>query len=106
MHQCQAKDWENPSVISINKRKAHAELRSFTSAEQAWRHFDLPSSADTVAQSPHIYSLNGEDWRFKLHDCPESVPAAFSQLEFEDTTWPKVCASHPFDRSPLLTYGS
>ena len=91
MHQSQPKDWENPSVISINKRKAHAELRSFTSAEQAWRHFDLPTSADTVAQSPRIHSLNGEGWSFKLHNCPEAVPTAFSQREFNDTAWSKVC---------------
>jgi hypothetical protein len=91
MAHLRASDWENPCVIGINKKRPHVQLRSFTHPQQAWRHFDLPASSQTVAQSPRIFSLNGEDWGFKLHGSPEAVPAEFSQQAFqEDGGWSKV----------------
>lgn len=36
-----AVDWENPSVIGINKRAAHAPLRSFANPKQALDHYRL-----------------------------------------------------------------
>lgn len=40
-----AADWENPSVIGINKRAAHAPLRSFSSPSQAADHYRLRSGS-------------------------------------------------------------
>lgn len=37
--------WEDPSVIGINKRRAHVPLRSHTAPEQALRHYALRSGA-------------------------------------------------------------
>lgn len=88
------RDWENPAVVGINKRRAHVPLRSFTAPEQAWQHFALPPEAPTAAASPRLLSLNGGDWRFKLHARPEAVPSAFSQPEFqEDGSWSEVGAA-------------
>ena len=53
-------DWENPSVIGINKEKAHAT-------------FILPSEKST---DPRVVSLNGL-WRFKWSPNPESRPTDF-----------------------------
>lgn len=86
-------DWENPAVIGINKRRAHPQLRSHTSLEEALRHYDLPPGAPTAAAGPRLLSLSGRDWRFKLHPRPEAVPAAFSQPEFvEGGDWSEVRA--------------
>ena len=41
--QAAARDWENPAVIGINKRRAHVPLRSFTAPEQALSHYLLRS---------------------------------------------------------------
>lgn len=88
------RDWENPAVVGINKRRAHVPLRSFTAPEQAWQHFALPPEAPTAAASPRLLSLNGGDWRFKLHARPEAVPPAFIQPEFqEDGSWSEVGAA-------------
>lgn len=42
-HGHQARDWENPAVIGINKRRPHVPLRSFTASEQAVQHYRLRS---------------------------------------------------------------
>ncbi|KAL4457400.1 hypothetical protein ABPG75_012265 [Micractinium tetrahymenae] len=82
-----AADWENPSVIGINKRAAHAPLRSFTSPSQAAEHFRLRSGAST---SPRLLSLNGDAWRFQLFDRPYAVPPGFSEADFDASAWPQV----------------
>ena len=86
------RDWENPCVVGINKRRAHVPLRSFPSAAEAFRHYELPASTPTApTASPRVLSLNGRAWRFKLHGAPEEVPQAFSQPDFvEDGGWAEV----------------
>jgi hypothetical protein len=80
-------DWQNPQVLGINKRKAHAQLRSFTSDEQAFQHFQLRSEGPA---SPNVHSLNGDKWRFSLFDKPAAVPLGFENDAFDDGAWSEV----------------
>ncbi|EMH4163741.1 beta-galactosidase [Pluralibacter gergoviae] len=56
-------DWQNPSIIQINRLAAHAPLCSWRDAVQA--RDDAPSDRRLC--------LNGE-WQFAWFDCPEAVP--------------------------------
>ncbi len=66
----QARDWENPAVIGVNKEKAHAT-------------FVLPSEKAT---DPRVVSLNGL-WRFKWSPNPESRPTEFYQQDYSVDQW-------------------
>ena len=80
-------DWENPAIIGINKRLAHAPLRSFTAPEQALQYYRLLSD---LPPSPRVLSLNSERWRFKLCDRPSEVPPGFQHPAFSDDSWAQV----------------
>ena len=82
-------DWENPSVIGVNKRLAHVPLRSFTAPEQALLYYRLLSD---LPPSPRVLSLNSERWRFKLCDRPSEVPPGFQHPAFSDESWAQVRA--------------
>lgn len=63
-------DWENPSVIGINKEKAHAT-------------FVLPSEKSTDSR---VVSLNGL-WRFKWSPDPDSRPVDFYKQDYSVAAW-------------------
>ncbi len=74
-------DWENPQLVEINKRPAHATLISFEDAQDA---INNPDQA-----SPYYQSLDGE-WQFHFVDKPEMVPNAFHQGKYEELTWAPI----------------
>lgn len=47
-----ARDWENPEVIGINKRRSHVPLRSFTTSEQVFDHYRLRSGMVGLTVGP------------------------------------------------------
>jgi hypothetical protein len=74
-------------VFSINKRKAHVPLRSFTDLRQIYAFYDL------LTPDPHLprqLPLNGDSWRFHLADKPSLVPQRFWEPDFDASTWNKV----------------
>ncbi len=81
-------DWENPSIIGVNKRKAHVPLRSFTDRRQAFRYFRLDDEYTSV--SPRRIFLNDKDWVFQLVDRPSKVPQNFWDASFDVSSWDKV----------------
>jgi beta-galactosidase len=66
----QVHDWENPSVIGINKEKAHAT-------------FVLPSEKTSDSR---VISLNGM-WRFKWSPDPDSRPVDFYKQDYSVADW-------------------
>ena len=66
----QVHDWENPSVIEINKEKSHASIV-------------LPSEK---AGDFRVVSLNGQ-WHFKWSPDPESRPMEFYKQEYSVAQW-------------------
>ena len=83
----QVADWQNSSVIEINKRRAHVPLKSYTSPSQPLQHY---ASISATPASPRVLVLNGEHWRFKLFDRPEDVPQAFHDPQHPDQDWAQV----------------
>ena len=71
--QAQMPDWENPSVLGINKLPYHATLQ-------------LPSKQKTHKE---IISLDGE-WLFHWSRNPEERPVDFYRDDYDATGWDKV----------------
>lgn len=89
------RDWENPSIFAVNKRKPHVPLRSFTDPAQAFRHFRLlydalsSQSLSSPSSRPRRWPLE-TGWKFRLYDAPESVPDGFEAINFDCEDWDLV----------------
>jgi len=68
-------DWNNLSVLSINRLPTHAPYHS-------WRN---PYDAQYNHQSDSILSLNG-DWFFSYFDSPDQIPERWLVEELDQTT--------------------
>ncbi len=66
-------DWENPSVIGINKEAYHSSLV-------------LPSKKNECKE---IVSLNGT-WKFKWSPKPEVRPVDFYKADYDVTAWDNI----------------
>jgi beta-galactosidase len=71
-------DWENPSVLEINKEAPHATLFPFESKELA--------AAGKKEDSEFFHLLNGE-WRFNWVRSPGERPQDFYREDFDDSGW-------------------
>ena len=71
-------NWENPTVIGINKRSAHSSGFPYSDLESALS-FDL-------SKSPWIQNLNGI-WDFCLVPNPDQVPDGFWEPGFPLNNW-------------------
>ncbi|KAK9848754.1 hypothetical protein WJX84_010455, partial [Apatococcus fuscideae] len=83
-----ARDWENPSVISRNKRRAHVPLRSFPDQDSALKYF-TDESSDRLSQC-RIKTLSQKNWKFHLAGKPDQVPSDFSCSDFDDSAWAQL----------------
>ena len=77
----QANDWENPSVIGINKEPPHATLIPYAGEESALK--------GVAALSPWFKPLNGR-WKFNWVEKPADRPAGFYRPEFDVSGWDEV----------------
>lgn len=71
------KDWNNLSVLSLNRLPTHTPYHS-------WRN---KHDAQCNQQSDSLLSLNG-DWFFSYFDTPELVPESWLTKELDDITIP------------------
>lgn len=74
-------DWENLSVLEINREPARAYFIPFATEQQAL-------SGD-INQSPYFQSLNGS-WKFHWVARPEERPANFFKTDFNDSGWKTI----------------
>lgn len=74
-------DWENLSVLEINREPARATFIPYADSKQAL-------SADRK-KSPWFLSLNG-DWRFYWVLRPEERPIDFYKTDFNDKSWKTI----------------
>eukprot|EP00887_Chlorella_sp_A99_P002901 scaffold6.g2901.t1 len=95
--QAAPRDWENPAVVGINRRRAHVPLRSYTSPAQAAEHFALAADA---SPSPRVLCLSGGAWRFHLACRPEEVPAGFWEPGFTEGSsgWAPIAVPSNWER--------
>ncbi|BCJ48544.1 beta-galactosidase [Actinoplanes sp. NBRC 14428] len=79
---------EDPELTAEGQEPPHADLRPYASISQA--------AADVTEHdgpSPYVRSLDG-DWRLKIFDRPDDVPAAFHEEGFDGSAWPSVRVPH------------
>ena len=74
-------DWENPSVIAINKEASRVTSIPYATIEQALQH--------DFEASPYYMLMNG-DWKFHWVTKPADKPKKFYLPEFDDGLWPKI----------------
>jgi beta-galactosidase len=73
-----APDWEDPSVIAINKEASHSTLLPFADIEQAMN--------TDIKSSPYYKSLNGK-WKFNWVRMPADRPIDFYLPDYSDENW-------------------
>lgn len=89
MKQSRVHDWENPAVLSINRRSSHVPLRSHLHRDSALSYF-LKTSAHTDHEG-RVKLLSGCVWNFRLFPHPLAVPEDFSSPGFDcSKEWGKV----------------
>lgn len=74
-------DWENLSVLEINREPARADFIPYASEAQA-----LSGKRE---QSPYFLSLNG-DWKFHWVASPEQRPVDFYRTDYPDGNWATI----------------
>jgi len=83
--------WQDPTVSGINRRSAHAPLRSFPSAAAAVQHYTRPLPvADLHASSPRVARLSGRRWQFRMFDRVADVPDRFWAPGFDASDFGEV----------------
>ena len=86
--------WVHPETVSIGRLPARATLFPFADAQSAL--------AVGREASPFYRSLNG-DWRFRMVDRPEAIPADFADPGLDERDWgsipvPSNWTLHGYDR--------
>ena len=85
----QVPDWENETVIGINKEPARATGVSYSSVDSAVQAYDLKRPEDALkkwANSPFYQSLNGE-WKFNWVKQPSERPVDFYKVNYDVSGW-------------------
>lgn len=81
LHVSAAPDWENESVLQINREPARATFVPFATVEKALQ--------GNATNSPYYHSLNG-DWKFNWVAKPELRPTNFFETHFDDSAWKTI----------------
>jgi hypothetical protein len=90
--------WEDPTVSGINRRGAHAPLRSFPSPAAAVQHYARPlPAADAYTSAPRVARLSGHPWQFQLFERVADVPDKFWEPGFDASGFGEV---RPFAAAP------
>lgn len=94
LHSGATRTWVHPETVSIGRLPARATLFPFPDAEAA--------KAVRREASPFYLSLNG-DWRFRMVDRPEAIPADFAAPGLDEADWgsipvPSNWTLHGYDR--------
>ena len=97
-------DWENPTVFEKGQTAPHA----------FYIPYDLADDALKNKKSPNFQLLNGQ-WKFKLAETPEQVPADFWNPKYDVKEWAEIKVpsnwqmegyDHPKFRNIALTFES
>ncbi|MDP9793261.1 beta-galactosidase [Catenuloplanes nepalensis] len=79
---------EDPTLVGEGQQPQHSDLRPYPDARAA-----VADLTDRSARNPHVLPLNGQ-WRLKIHERPEDVPAAFRTDGFDARGWPAATVPH------------
>jgi len=76
-----APNWEDPTVIGLNKEPGHATLMPYADVESA-----LECRRET---SPFYRSLNGK-WKFNWVNKPADRPVDFYKPDYDVSSWDEI----------------
>ncbi|TWP54398.1 glycoside hydrolase family 2 [Lentzea tibetensis] len=82
---------EDPRMTGEGQQPHHAELRPYSSVQQALRGDE---------RTPYTASLDGE-WRVHMSDLPEQVPTGFYEPDFDVRSWQAVRVPHTLQTDGL-----
>lgn len=77
----QKADWENNSVLEINREPARAHFIPYADEQQALR--------GIKEESPYYILLNG-NWKFNWVPIPDERPTDFYKINFNDKDWQTI----------------
>ena len=86
---------ENPRMTGEGQQAPHAVLRPYGDRRSA-----IADVTEHHAASPWVASLNG-DWRLRMANRPDDVPAGFHGAEFDVARWPTVQVPHTWQSDYL-----
>jgi beta-galactosidase len=75
------KEWEDPTIVEINKEPPHVTFMTYTNQEAVF--------SDNYASSPMQKSLNGT-WKFYYVNRPEERPTEFFKEGYNDFNWSEI----------------
>ncbi|MCA2214199.1 glycoside hydrolase family 2 TIM barrel-domain containing protein [Jidongwangia harbinensis] len=79
---------EDPELTGEGQEEPHVDLRPYAGARQA-----VADLTERNAANPNVRTLNG-DWRLKIFDRPDDVPAEFRTAGFDASAWPAATVPH------------
>ena len=82
---------EDPRMTGEGQQPHHAELRPYSSVQEALRGKE---------STPFTRTLDG-DWRIRMHDLPEQVPAGFEKPGYDTSRWKTVTVPHTWQTDGL-----
>ena len=80
-HAQTGKEWDDPTITSVNREMSHTVAIPMTSATDV--------SKNDLAASPYYQSLDGT-WKFKWVKSPSLVSAATCAKDFNDAAWTDI----------------
>lgn len=80
-HAQTGKEWDDPTITSVNREMSHTIAIPMTSA--------MDVSKNDLAASPYYQSLDGT-WKFKWVKSPSLVSAATCAKDFNDAAWTDI----------------
>ena len=85
-------DWENETIISINKDLPRASGLSFSSVESAIDGLNWGNAEELTEKryaSDYFQSLNGQ-WKFNWVKTPDQRPMDFYKVDFDAESWDNI----------------
>ncbi|MCC9169162.1 glycoside hydrolase family 2 TIM barrel-domain containing protein [Pontibacter harenae] len=79
--QNEGNEWENQTVLDLNKEEPRATFMLYEKAQDARK--------DDYSKSPYYQSLNGS-WKFSLVKKPADRPQDFYKAGFDDSKWGSI----------------
>lgn len=74
-------EWQNPTIVQINRKPARAYYIPFANLETALMHHK--------GMSPYYKLLNG-NWKFDYHDTYSDAPNNFQDVDFDCSDWNEI----------------
>ena len=87
-------DWENPTVVGVNRLPARAYFFPFADEGSALR--------GDLGETPLVASLNGQ-WKFYFSPTVAEVPEGFDQAKFDVSAWAELPVMFEPPLSPCST---